>query len=325
MRRRRSGHGHDRRAPLLSDASPSTDEIERTRRIARSVQTTVGWIFWDPGAVERYAALGIPEPFASPGGYIAARAAPLAGAGPDAVIAAFGSISPFGIRAVFDLLGNPGRFLEFWHARDEAVVEGLHRFAPAIVEPLRAVGPALWAVVERLPLVGRVLFGVVVGMQRPADPLLSGWHAINALREWRGDTHWALTVAAGLDHAEASILHNSWLGYDADWLALSRGTAPDTIDAGWDSLAERGLARDRVATPAGLHLRQHLEDETDRLTALPWRLLGEGRTDELADALEPPCALLLERVDVTAGPNYQPGSRIRRNVTGDRPGSTSTT
>ena len=58
-----------------------TDWVEITRRNARSVQTTIGWIFWDPGAVERYGRLGLPGPL----GYIAARAAPLAPAGADAV------------------------------------------------------------------------------------------------------------------------------------------------------------------------------------------------------------------------------------------------
>ena len=67
-----------------------TDWFAITRRNARSVQTTVGWIFWDPGATGRYVALGLPTDFAEPLGYIAARCAPLAGAGPDAVIAAFG-------------------------------------------------------------------------------------------------------------------------------------------------------------------------------------------------------------------------------------------
>ena len=64
-----------------------TDWFEITKRNARSVQTTVGWIFWDPGATRRYVELGLPEAFAEPLGYIASRCAPLAGAGPDAVIA----------------------------------------------------------------------------------------------------------------------------------------------------------------------------------------------------------------------------------------------
>ena len=62
-----------------------TDWFAATRRNARSVQTTIGWIFWDPGAVARFEALGLPGPL----GYIASRAAPLAASGPEAVIAAF--------------------------------------------------------------------------------------------------------------------------------------------------------------------------------------------------------------------------------------------
>jgi hypothetical protein len=287
------------------------DWFEITKRNARSVQTTVGWIFWDPGAVERYAATGLLADFAGPLGYIGARCAPLAGAGPDAVIAAFGSISPAGIRAVFELVDGPSGFLRLWAARDEAVVDGLRDHTPEIVDPLVELGPDLWAVVEQLPLVGRTFFGAHLTMPRPDDALLSGWHAVNCLREWRGDTHWALVVAAGLTHPEASILHNAWLGYERDWLASSRGTTPEDIEAGWASLATRGLVVDGQVTAEGLALRQQIEDETDRLTMLPWQLLGEARSVEFAERLEPPCVRLLARVDETAGPNYQPASRIR--------------
>jgi hypothetical protein len=118
-------------------------------------------------------------------------------------------------------------------------------------------------------------------------------------------------VAAGLTHAEASILHNAWLGYEGDWLALSRGTTPDDVEAGWRSLEARGLATGRVVTERGIELRQQLEDDTDRLTGLPWQLLGRSRSTEFAERFEPPCELLLRRVDDTAGPNYQPASRVR--------------
>lgn len=287
------------------------DWFEITRRNARSVQTTIGWIFWDPGAVARYQAIGLPEGFAGPLGYIGARCAPLAGAGPDAVIASFGTISPLGIRAVFELLGSTDRFAELWAARDAAVLEGLAEHAPAILEPLAEVGPALWPVVEQLPSIGRPFYAAHLGMARPADPVLSGWHAVNCLREWRGDTHWALVVAAGLTSPEASILHNAWLGYEPDWLARSRGASDQEIDAGWATLASKGLAVGREVTAAGIELRQQIEDDTDRLTTLPWELLGEACATWFAEAFEPPCEQLLARVDVTAGPNYQPASRIR--------------
>lgn len=288
-----------------------TDWAALTTRNARSVQTTIGWIFWDPGAVRRYTDLGLPEQVAGPLGYMAARCAPLAGAGPDAVIAAFGSISPMAIRAVFNILVVPARFHAFWEARDEAVVAGLRDHAPDIVEPLCQLAPLLWPVVEQLPLVGRTFFGAHLAMPRSEDPLLSGWHAVNCLREWRGDTHWALVVAHGLTHAEASILHNAWLRYEPDWLPKSRGTSEADLDAGWAALEHRGLAVDRVVTAEGIELRQRLEDETDRLTSLPWRLLGEERSHWFSRAFEPPCERLLQRVDETAGPNYQPASRIR--------------
>jgi len=289
-----------------------TDWEAITRRNARSVQTTVGWIFWDPGAVERYAAAGLPPELAGPLGYIAARSAPLAGAGPAAVVAAFGSISPPAIAAVFDLLDGPEAFARLWAARDAAVLQGLARHAPDILSPLADFGPPLWDVVDRLPLIGRVFFAACLAMPRPTDPVLRAWHAVNCLREWRGDTHWALLVAAGLSPAEASILHNAWLDYETDWLALSRGTSTADIEAGWTALGAKGLAVDRAVTADGIALRQRIEDDTDRLTTAPWRLLGEAGSLAFAQRFEPPCVELLARVDATAGPNYQPASRLRQ-------------
>ena len=291
-----------------------TDWFAATRRNARSVQTTIGWIFWDPGAVARFEALGLPGPL----GYIASRAAPLAASGPDAVIAAFGSISPDGIRLTFDLVRQQGRdFAEFWAARDEAVVEGLHHHAPGIVDPLIELGPLLWPVVDELPVVGRTFFGAHLSVERPTDPLLSGWHAVNCIREWRGDTHWALVAAAGLDGPQASILHNAYMRYEGDWLAESRGIRPDAIEAGWRGLEVRGLAQDRRVTAEGMRLRERIEDDTDRIGEAVWRRLGPERTQWFAEAFEPPCELLLARVDETAGPNYQPASRVRSWSTPD--------
>jgi hypothetical protein len=293
-----------------------TDWIDITRRNARSVQTTIGWIFWDPGAVSRFEQLGLPGPL----GYIAARAAPLAPAGPDAVAAAFGSISPLGIAMALDLVAQHTSPDEVWAARDEAVLAGLVDHAPDLLAPLAEVHAELWQVVERLPGVGRVLFAAHLRMPRPTDPVLSGWHAVNCLREWRGDTHWALVVAAGLTGTEASLLHNAWLGYEAGWLPRSRGSSDDDIAAARASLCTRGLAVPEGAdgavgpdgvTTEGVALRQRIEDDTERLTTLPWRRLGEERSCWFAEVFEPPCELLLARVDVTAGPNYQPASRVR--------------
>ena len=277
------------------------------RRNSRSVQTTIGWIFWDPGAVRRFEALGLPGAI----GYIAARCAPLSPAGPDAVTAAFGSISSQAISFTFDLVAAKTDFDSVWRARNEAVVEGLREFAPEIVPALEELGPQLWPVVEQLPTAGRVFFASHLQMERPDDSLLSGWHAVKCVREWRGDTHWAVVAATGMTGIEASILHNAWLGYEDGWLPTSRGSTPEEIQIGTERLDARGLLRDGAVTEEGLELRQRIEDDTDRLTTLPWELLGEKASLDFAERFEPACEILLKRVDETAGPNYQPASRIR--------------
>ncbi len=284
-----------------------TDWPAIARRNSRSVQTTVGWIFWDPGAVARFEALGLPGAI----GYIAARCAPLAPAGTHAVIAAFGSISPPAIQFTFALVEGNTTFEKVWAERDAAVLEGLRAHAPEVLAPLAEFAEDIWAVVESLPTAGRVFFASHLSMPRSADPVLSGWHAVNCLREWRGDTHWALVAAAGLSGIEVSILHNEWLGYETDWLPTSRGSSPEDLESGWALLESKGLSANRRATAAGLDLRQRLEDETDRLTAGAWEKLGEPRSVEFAERFEPPCEALLQRVDLTAGVNYQPASRIR--------------
>ncbi|MBU6329214.1 MAG: hypothetical protein KGR18_04570 [Acidobacteria bacterium] len=276
-------------------------------RNSRSVQTTIGWIFWDPGAIRRYEELGLPGPI----GYIAARSAPLAPAGAAAVTAAFGSISPGAIAVTFALVAERTTFEAVRRARDEAVLEGLHQYTPEILDPLVEIGPPLWEVVEALPAVGRTLFAAHLDLPRPTDPVLAGWHAVNCLREWRGDTHWALVAASGLSGIAASILHNAWLGYADGWLPTSRGSSPVEIDQGWEELERIGLAVDRQVTPEGVALRQRLEEETDRLCAPAWAALGEPLAHRFAERFEPPCEVLLARVDETAGPNYQPASRIR--------------
>ena len=285
----------------------SIDWSSIAKRNSRSVQTTIGWIFWDPGAVGRFGVLGLPGPI----GYIAARSAPLAPAGPDAVIAAFGSISPLAIRATFQLVDATTSFDEVWNARDEAVIEGLDSHAPDLVPVLAAGAESWWSIVEQLPSTGRPFFASHLRMSRSANATLAGWHAINCIREWRGDTHWAIVAANGLSGIEASILHNAWLGYEPGWLPTSRGSSPDEIADGLVVLEEKGLATEGRVNEAGIALRQHLEDATDSLTIRPWQLLGETASRDFAVAFEPSCELLLGRVDETAGMNYQPASRLR--------------
>ena len=142
---------------------------------------------------------------------------------------------------------------------------------------MSALGPRLWPIVEELPTAGRVFFAAHLRMPRPDDPLLSGWHAVNCLREWRGRPALGARRRRRSRRRRGLVLHNAWLGYERDWLPRSRGTAPAALDRAWAPLEERGLVQDGEVTAEGIALRQRIEDDTDRLSTLPWELLGEER------------------------------------------------
>jgi hypothetical protein len=170
----------------------------------------------------------------------------------------------------------------------------------------------LWAASDALPIAGRVLFAATRAWPRPdGDPLLSAWLAVNAIREWRGDTHWAIHAAEGIGEIEAGVLDGAWRAYEGDWLPRSRGADDAMIGAAMRSLEDRGLADDGVVNARGVAYRQELEDRLDRLSEVAWRHLGEDGTREFLDLIEPVGRRFVDRIDATAGPKWMPAARER--------------
>ncbi len=270
----------------------------------------IGWIYWDPLALEKYARLGIDVGGIS---YIVSRGAPLAPAGHEAVCAAFYSISPPFIQASLELAEQETTYGALQQARDFAVSAGLRHYVPEICDGLAALGPALWEAADALPVSGRVLFAAHRQRPRPTnDPLLSAWLAVNCIREWRGDTHFAILAAEDISAVQAGILHNAQLNYPQHWIPRSRGSDDDALRAAMADLEARGLAAAGEVNAAGLALRQRIEDRTDELSERAWRRLGEPRTVEFLDLVEPVGARLLARIDETAGTEWMPAARTRR-------------
>jgi hypothetical protein len=284
-----------------------TDWIELTRRAGFVSHRLIGWVYWDPVAIENYAALG-PDPLTY---YVATRGATLADAGNAAVIAAFYSISPPFISMCLDQCRDRTTFAEAAAARDGGVVAGLREYVPEICDDLAAMADPLWAAAEELPVAGRVFYGTCRDWPRPDDPLLSAWLAINCIREWRGDTHWAILIAEDIGQVESGILHGAWMNYADDWLPRSRGADDALLATAFTELEQRGLATDGAVNARGIEYRQELEDRLDGLASVAWKALGEERTLEYLELIEPVGARLVERIDLTAGPNWMPAARER--------------
>ena len=292
------------------------DWIELTARAAFASHRLVGWIYWDPVAIDHYTALG-PDAFSY---YIATRGASLAGAGNEAVAAAFYSINPSFVSVCLDNCRAATTFEQAALARDRGVVEGLHTHVPEICDGLAELADPLWAAADTLPMSGRVLAASLRERARPDDPLLSAWLAVNCIREWRGDTHWAIQLAEGLGQVAVGILDGAARGYADDWLPRSRGADDAALAHAFAELEARGLAVDGAVTAAGLDDKLDLEIRLDRLSSPAWRSLGAGATARFLDLVEPVGDRLVARIAAPAGPNWMPAARSRvtgRPRTGD--------
>jgi hypothetical protein len=288
---------------------PDLEWRELSRRAALQSHRLIGWIYWDPRAIANYAALGVPNGI---GYYIATRGATLGHAGNDVVTAAFYSIHPDFVALGLDQCRAATTFEAAAAARDAAVVAGLREYVPEICDELASMAPQLWAAADALPLAGRALFASTRAWPRPDDALLSAWLAVNCIREWRGDTHWAIQIAEDISGTAAGILDGAWRNYDGDWLARSRGADDAALAIGFAELEARGLASDGTVDAAGVEYRQRLEDRLDDLCVAAWRHLGEDATVRFVELIEPVGGRLVERIDVTAGPNWMPAARDRK-------------
>jgi hypothetical protein len=298
-----AGPGHD------DSGAVDDDWTALSAQAALASHQLVGWTYWDPLAIERYTALGVPE---GAGFYVASRAAPLLSAGHQAVAAAFGTIHPGFVEFCVDTALAATTPEAIFAARCDAIATGLRTYVPEICSDLAALADPLWAVADALPSTGRVLFAAHRQAPRPAENgALSGWLAVNCLREWRGDTHFAVLVAEGVGPVAAGVLDDARRNYGG-WIPRSRGADDAALADAFAELEARGLANDGQVTDAGLAFREAIEHRTDVLTERPWRRLGSGRTQAFIDLIAPVGPRLVERIDLTAGPDWMPAARGRR-------------
>lgn len=293
-----------------------TDWTELSARAGTACHDLVGWLMWDPDAIARYEALGVPNG----AGWIQAwRLAPLGDIDPAAAAATTYSIHPSVVEMIIGLWQGVTTKEAIFEVRDASIEPGLDTIAPGLGDQLAPLADDLWRGVDSVHHGARPLFAAYRGQDRPVDrsPTLSAWHAANCLRELRGDNHWALCAAADLDDVEVGLLHAAMVDTDEyggeEWIARSRGADDDAIEHGWNRLERKGFAADGALTEDGRAFRRSLEDQTDRLTAPAWEAVGEPATTALCDAVEAHHAAFLARIDATAGPRWMPALRHRSN------------
>ena len=290
------------------------DWTELSARAGRAGHDLVGWLMWDAEAIERYAALGVPN---GAGWIVAWRLAPLGDISPAAASSATYSINPDVIGFVMSMYRDVTDSAGIAAARDASVLPGLESIAPGLADQLAPLADDLWRGVDSVHFGARPMFSAFRAEPRSEStpPALSAWLAANCLRELRGDNHWALCAAADLDAVEVGLLHSAMVDVDEygdeEWIARSRGNDDDAITSGWARLTAKGFANGSTLTDAGRAFRLDLERRTDELTAPAWQEAGAATTIAFCDAIEPHHDAFLARINATAGERWMPALRHR--------------
>jgi Helix-turn-helix family len=246
-------------------------------------------VFWyAPQAFEEAAGLGYDTRTRWPS-YFAWRLAPLGAIGPRLAASACYSFSPQMVATYVPAawaVAPPERVL----AARERAVERMYRAlageligSPGLAEAADLAHEAALAA----GTAGRPLAAANADLPWPGEPHLVLWHAINALREHRGDGHIAALQVAGLDPCEALVSFAA-IGAAPEEVFSSRGWSAADWAAARDRLAVRGwVDAAGHATARGREGRDDVEWRTDRLADAPWQALGPGRSARLAELTSP--------------------------------------
>ena len=92
-----------------------TDWLALTRRAGFASHRLIGWIYWDPVAQQNLEKLGVPGGL---GHYVSYRAAPLAAAGSESVVAAFYTIKRELLELALNHASPHATWYEIHQARD---------------------------------------------------------------------------------------------------------------------------------------------------------------------------------------------------------------
>jgi hypothetical protein len=266
----------------------TTEDFGLARRMWHQLEPVHAVIWYAPEAFAEAAALGYDVETRWPS-YFAWRMAPLGAAGPRLAASACYSFSPDMVAAHVPAawaVAAPERVL----AARERAVDRVYRTvfgdligSPGLAEAAELAREAALAA----DTAGRQLAAANADLPGPAEPHLALWHAINVLREHRGDGHIAALVTAGLDPCEALVSFAA-IGAAPEEVFASRGWSAAEWAAARDRLAARGwVDAEGQATARGRDGREEIEWRTDRLADGPWRALGPAGAQRLAELTGP--------------------------------------
>jgi hypothetical protein len=231
------------------------------RRLRDALEPLAMHAVWSEPVNAALAALGLEEFFPA---YLCGRAAPL-GDVPGAVVAAtFGVFEPGFVETTWAAGRSHVKLPELIAERDRATAASLRAVLAEVPEAeVTRVAEVLERAVAGVDDTGRVLFAALRAQPRLTDPYGRVWRAADLVREHRGDSHLAASIAAGLDPVRMGVLSETWVGYPVGEYSGTRAWPQETHDAAVARLEADGLIAGGTITEQGRAFRDGIEAATD--------------------------------------------------------------
>ena len=265
------------------------------RRLGSLLEPVTGQVYFSPESHAEYVALGFdPSPsvkngVALPDGpaYFTSRGSVMGQVSGQVAAAAFAVFNPAVVVPCVELGWTRTDATTISAARDNGAIGQLRRILGDEPEGLARVIEILTRMVEPLRPEGRPLFAGLRSLGLPADRIGAMWRLGDMLREYRGDSHTASWISAGIDATEIGLMSELYWGLPPRSYSRTRAWSADDFDAATERLQQRGiLGNDAELTEAGRRLREDVEVATDRQMRATIHAGGDD-LDELFTLLAP--------------------------------------
>jgi len=283
----------------------------RARKLGSVLEPLTGQVYFSPECHQNYVKLGFdPSPGESNGvalpdgpAYFTSRGSVMGRVPGEVVAAAFAVFNPEIVVPCVSTGWSRTDAATICQARDDGAIAQLERILGPEPDGIDRVNELLARAVDPLRPEGKPLYAGVSSLPIPDSKLGTMWRRGDMLREYRGDSHTAAWVSAGVNATEIGLLTELYWGLPLRSYSRTRAWTKEQFDAATESLTGRGLIDGDSFTPDGREARELIETVTDAQMAHVIGALGDD-IDELFTILEPWGATVREQFGyLSSGPH----------------------
>ena len=264
------------------------------RKLGSVLEPLTGQVYFSPECHANYVALGFDPSAAQANGvalpdgpaYFTSRGSVMGQVPGEVVAAAFAVFNPEAVIPSVALGWTRTDAATICAARDSGAIAQLVRLLGEAPAGIERVNELLARAVAPLRPEGRPLYAGLRSLPMPDSAVGAMWRMGDMLREYRGDSHTAAWISAGVNATEIGLLSEMYWGLPMRSYSRTRAWSNAQFDASVESLKSRCLVTDDGFTPAGRELRESIETATDAQMLGAISAIGDD-IEELFSIVEP--------------------------------------